>query len=140
MKRCYQITLQGESHQVELVARSANSITFIVAGKEHTVHIAVLPESQLANVPLAASSLIPTSHSTPTLVAQAGSIAAPMPGIVTKLLVSPGAQVKPGDPLLVIEAMKMENNIVATSAGSVDSISVSVGDEVKKGQVLVSVK
>ena len=140
MKRCYQITLQGESHQVELVARSANSITFIVAGKEHTVHIAALPESQLANVSLAASSLIPTSHSTPTPVAQAGSIVAPMPGIVTKLLVSPGAQVKPGDPLLVIEAMKMENNIVATCAGSVDSISVSVGDEVKKGQVLVSVK
>jgi biotin carboxyl carrier protein len=62
---------------------------------------------------------------------------APMPGLVLKVLVSPGDEVKKGTPLLVLEAMKMENNIKADSEGVVESIEVNEGQSVEKNQILI---
>jgi glutaconyl-CoA decarboxylase len=60
-----------------------------------------------------------------------------MPGKVLKVAVSVGAQVSEGDLLLVLEAMKMENEIQAPSAGTVKEIKVKDGDPVNTGDVLV---
>jgi biotin carboxyl carrier protein len=62
---------------------------------------------------------------------------APMPGLVLKILVSPGDQVKKGTPLLVLEAMKMENNIKADAEAVVESIEVKEGQSVEKNQILI---
>lgn len=58
-------------------------------------------------------------------------------GIVVKVLVSVGQTVSAGEPLLVLEAMKMESNVVSTQSGKVKAVPVAVGQSVKKGQVLV---
>lgn len=58
-------------------------------------------------------------------------------GIVVKVLVSEGQAVKKGEAVLVLEAMKMESNVVAPNDGTVSKIHVAPGDSVKKGQVLV---
>jgi biotin carboxyl carrier protein len=58
-------------------------------------------------------------------------------GIVVQVLVSPGQKVAPGDKLLVLEAMKMESNVVSSVAGVVKAVPIAKGDSVKKGQVLV---
>jgi biotin carboxyl carrier protein len=63
---------------------------------------------------------------------------APMPGLVRKILIEPGTQVEKGVPLLVLEAMKMENMIKATGSGTVASVKVTEGDKVEKGTVLIS--
>lgn len=62
---------------------------------------------------------------------------APMPGLVLRILVSPGDQVTPGMPLLALEAMKMENELRAASPGVVSAVRVAAGDAVEKGQVLL---
>ena len=62
---------------------------------------------------------------------------APMPGLVVGTAVQPGDLVEPGAAMLIVEAMKMENELRATSAARVARILVSPGDAVKKGQVLV---
>ena len=62
---------------------------------------------------------------------------APMPGLVLDLVVQEGSEVQPGDPLLILEAMKMENIIKATDAGKVSKIHVSKGMAVEKGQLLL---
>jgi len=62
---------------------------------------------------------------------------APMPGKVTHVSVRPGDQVAAGDPLLVIEAMKMENEFKARAAGTVKEVRVSAGQAVNPGDVLV---
>lgn len=62
---------------------------------------------------------------------------APMPGRVTHVSVRPGDQVAAGDPLLVIEAMKMENEFKAAAAGTVAEVRVTVGQAVNAGDVLV---
>lgn len=69
--------------------------------------------------------------------AGAGEVKAPMPGLVLKLLVAPGQQVKAGEGLAVLEAMKMENQIKAHAAGVVEAVRVVAGTAVEKGQVLV---
>jgi biotin carboxyl carrier protein len=67
----------------------------------------------------------------------AGVLKAPMPGLVVRVEVRPGAQVAAGDPLVVLEAMKMENELKAGAPGTVKSVRVAPGEAVEKGQVLV---
>ena len=83
-------------------------------------------------VPEAASSGPPVTPR-PT----AGVIAAPMPGVVLELLVAAGAVVRRGDPLLVLEAMKMRNTIRAPRAAIVAAVVVGPGDGIAAGQALV---
>jgi biotin carboxyl carrier protein len=63
-----------------------------------------------------------------------------MPGKVTKLFVSDGQEVKKGDSLLVMEAMKMEYTLKADANGSVEKITAKTGDQVTLGQLLVQLK
>jgi biotin carboxyl carrier protein len=69
-----------------------------------------------------------------------GRVEAPMPGRVVKLLVSEGDAVERGAPILVIEAMKMENELHAPCDGRVTSIAVSTGDAVEAGQLLCDIE
>ncbi|MEO6067887.1 MAG: biotin/lipoyl-containing protein [Gemmatimonadota bacterium] len=62
---------------------------------------------------------------------------APMPGLVVRVAVEEGQQVEAGSALVVLEAMKMENELRATSAGVVKAVKVKPGQAVEKGQVLV---
>lgn len=64
-------------------------------------------------------------------------IKAPMPGLIIDLKVQQGDVVKPGDPLLILEAMKMENIIKAPGGGTVKTIKAKKGDSVEKNQVLI---
>jgi 3-methylcrotonyl-CoA carboxylase alpha subunit len=68
----------------------------------------------------------------------AGSVAAPMPGKVIQVLVEPGAAVAKGDPLVVLEAMKMEHTLRAPAEGVVTEILYGVGDQVEEGAALVA--
>lgn len=65
-------------------------------------------------------------------------VTAPMPGTILKINVTPGSSVKKGDSLLLLEAMKMENDIVAPCDGTIASVTVSQGASVATGDVLVT--
>lgn len=67
-------------------------------------------------------------------------IKAPMPGLVLKMDVAIGQEVKQGDRLLILEAMKMENSIVATGNARIKNITVKDGQAVEKGQVLIELE
>lgn len=67
-------------------------------------------------------------------------VKAMLPGTITKILVSPGDKVSAGDTLLILEAMKMENEIIALSSGVVKEIKVSKGQRVETGDVLVVIE
>jgi biotin carboxyl carrier protein len=66
----------------------------------------------------------------------AGRIVAPMPGLVVKLLVEPGQEVRKGEGLVIVEAMKMENEIRSPVSGKVEKINVIERQAVEKGQIL----
>jgi acetyl-CoA carboxylase carboxyltransferase component len=64
------------------------------------------------------------------------SVTAPFAGVVVSIAHAPGARIVPGAPLIVLEAMKMEHEVLADAAGVLDSMEVAVGDSVEEGQVL----
>lgn len=66
-------------------------------------------------------------------------VKAPLPGVVAKILVSVGQAVKKGETVLVLEAMKMENNITAEADGKITGICVAAGDSVMEGTSLVTI-
>lgn len=68
-----------------------------------------------------------------------GELYAPMPGLVLKIHVKPGDQVEKEDSLITLEAMKMENLLVAATSGTIEKIEVSVGDSVDKQQLLLTI-
>lgn len=67
-------------------------------------------------------------------------IKAPMPGLILDVLVKPGDEVKEGEYLLVLEAMKMENSLTAPRDGVIKSLSVQKGETVEKNQLLVEME
>ena len=85
----------------------------------------------------------PAAPAAPKAAAPAGAagavtVKAPMPGNILDVKVAAGASVKAGDVLVILEAMKMENEIVAPQDGTVASVNVNKGDTVNSGDVLVS--
>ena len=76
----------------------------------------------------------------PEKLAPAGSLLAPMPGLVRRVLVEVGAAVTAGQPLLVLEAMKMEQTVAAPAAGVVAELRAKAGEQVAAGQVLAVVE
>lgn len=69
--------------------------------------------------------------------AKVSDIKAPMPGMVLKVFVNEGTQIRKGDNLFILEAMKMENIIKATADATIKTVKIKPGDKVEKGQVLL---
>jgi biotin carboxyl carrier protein len=67
-------------------------------------------------------------------------ISAPMPGKIVELLVEPNAKVKEGEPILILEAMKMQNEIITQVSGKIQKILVKPGDSVAKDEVLMEIE
>ena len=97
---------------------------------------AVAPAPAAAPAAPAAASAVPAA--VPAAALASGEVVkAPMPGNILKINVAPGQKVEEGDVLIVLEAMKMENEIVATKSGTVAQIAVSKGAVVETGAPLV---
>lgn len=108
-------------------------------------NVTVEEGTSTATAPAAAPAQAPTPQAAPAPKAApapsaAGSISvdAPMPGNILDIKVSNGAAVKAGQVLCVLEAMKMENDIVAPQDGTVASINVNKGDTVEAGQTIIT--
>lgn len=110
-----------------------------VNGKSYSVEV---EEDGVVSAPVVASAPVaaPAPAAAPKAKAPAGGqiVKAPMPGLVLKLNVANGATVKKGDKIIVLEAMKMENDIVASADGVVTFL-VKQGDNVESGADLASI-
>lgn len=118
-----------------------------VDGKEYNVEVEEVREGAVAPqrpVPIAPPAPAPVAPQRPERRPQApsgsGSLTSPMPGTILKVLVSVGDKVEQGQALVVLEAMKMENNINATTTGTITSIEVSQGQSVDTGQLLLTIE
>lgn len=115
-----------------------------VNGTAYDVAVEELAEGAVASQPVAAPKAAPAAPKVAPKAAPAAGAAgavkvnAPMPGKVLSVKAAVGQAVKKGDVLLVLEAMKMENEIVAPQDGIVASIQVSAGQSVEAGDVLAS--
>lgn len=106
--------------------------TITVNGKAYAV--TVEEGAAAAGAPVAA----PAPAAAPAGAAGSVQVTAPMPGKVVAVKASVGQAVKKGEVVLVLEAMKMENDIVAPEDGTIASINVANGDAVESGAVLAT--
>jgi len=91
-------------------------------------------------LPVVQPSVQPTLHQEGKVTHRGVSVKAPMQGTITKILVKPGDRVKAGQPVVVLEAMKMENTIETPVAGTVKHVSTSVGSVVATGTDLIMIE
>ncbi len=122
---------------------TVNGIPYDVTVDEAGASSSVMPVSTPAPAPVAGaapSQPLAVEPEAPKPAGTAGAIKvdAPMPGTILDIKVNIGDSVNSGDALCVLEAMKMENEIVAPEAGIVASVNVSRGDSVEAGQVLIT--
>ncbi len=125
----YKVTLNGRTYEVEVDEDKAMLVD---------EYEAYAPAPAEAPAPVAAAPAeAPAPAAAPAQTVAAGEkVLSPMPGNILKILVSQGQQVQEGQVLMVLEAMKMENEIVAPKAGAVAQILVSKGAVVETGAVL----
>jgi len=115
---------------------TVNGVAYDVTVEEKNGGVVSAPRAVENSAPAASAPVA----SAPQAVAKEGNVAvsAPMPGKILAVKAKEGDSVKAGDVLLVLEAMKMENDIVAPQDGVVASINVKVGDSVESGAKLAS--
>ncbi|HEL0776090.1 TPA: acetyl-CoA carboxylase biotin carboxyl carrier protein subunit [Streptococcus equi subsp. zooepidemicus] len=118
MLRKFKITIDGKEYLVEMEEIGAPSQAPVVP----PVQPAVAPQAPAAPVS-----------------AGADAMPSPMPGTILKVLVNVGDVVHENQPLLILEAMKMENEIVASTAGTVTGIHVTAGQVVNPGEGLITI-
>jgi propionyl-CoA carboxylase alpha chain len=126
---------------IELISHAPDRVVLAVDGVRRAFEVAAYPGLVCVDSPLGPVALTPVGRfGQAAPAAQAGSLLAPMPGTVTRLGAAVGDAVVAGQPLLWLEAMKMQHAIAAPAAGVVAELPVAVGQQVEVGAVLAVVK
>ena len=121
----YRITFEGKTYEMDVELVGGNGAVQPVAKAEPKTAVSAPAAPAASAKPAAASS---------------GSVIAPMPGTILKVLKSEGDAVKAGEVVLILEAMKMENEITSPVDGTIGSLSLSEGSTVAGGDLLFEVK
>ncbi len=125
----YIVVLNGKKYEVEVEKGNA---TAVYAGKAEPMAPAAAPAAPAAPAPVQAAPAAPAGAGDP--------VKSPMPGTILDVRVSANQAVKEGDILFILEAMKMENEIVAPRAGTITSVTVTKGSTVQTDQVIATLQ
>ena len=121
----------GERIRPVVVTRSGSRGRYTLSLDGRRYQVEALDERTRAIRQLSAATAVPSGPA---------PLIAPMPGLIVRVNVEPGMEVQPGQGLVVMEAMKMENELRATSAGVVKAVRVTPGTAVERGATLVELE
>lgn len=137
--RKYKFNIGGNEYNVEILTFEDNVAEIEVNGTQYFVELE--QEIKTPKTPkLVRATAPPPKEMKPLSSAKVSVVKAPLPGTVLQVKVSVGDQVKKEQTLMVMEAMKMENNILAEKDGTVKTIKVSINDTVLQGDVLIEIE
>ena len=131
MLRKFKIAIDGKEYLVEMeeIGGVQQPVQAPVAAAAPVAAPVAAPAEQAAPAPAAA----------PVSAASGDAMTSPMPGTILRVLVNIGDEVKENQPLMILEAMKMENEVVANHAGKVAGIHVNQGQVVNAGDALITI-
>jgi len=127
----YHLLRDGKSYHIEILALDivSKTVTLTVNGRQQTMQIADETDQLVKQLGFSSVS-----------AAKSKNVIAPMPGLVLDIMVEPGDVVTEGTPLIILEAMKMENVLKAEGDGEVKAIPVTKGEAVEKRQLLIEIE
>jgi len=140
----YKFRINGNEYAVAVNSVEDNVASVTVNGTDYSVEVEGMTAKKVKTPKLVQAPTVPSTDAHPavakTAKPEAGStVKSPLPGVILNMKVREGDQVKVGQTLLVLEAMKMENNIDSDKEGIVGSIKVRQGDSVLEGDVLLTI-
>ncbi|MDR2853936.1 MAG: biotin/lipoyl-binding protein [Prevotellaceae bacterium] len=147
----FKFNIGNQPYEVDVLSTEGNIVELDVNGKTYKVELdeATAPAAPAKPTPAAPAAkpapapAAPVAAPAPAAAQSSGgavaTVKSPLPGSVLKIAVSEGTTVKDGDLLLIMESMKMENNIVADAEGVVKKIHVTVGQSVMQDDALVDI-
>jgi biotin carboxyl carrier protein len=124
----FHIIVGGRSYRAEVVKAEASTKTFTIKINGKIFHVSLKDKFDL---------LLEQMGMNTSTANKVNNLRAPMPGLIIDLKVKEGDAVKQNDPLIILEAMKMENIIKSPGEGVVKSVKVKKGQSVEKGQVMI---
>lgn len=139
----FKYTIDGKVYQVNIGDIADNIANITVNGEDYKVELEPEKEAEKPKVvrPAAAQpAATTTSDTTAAHVNTQNAVKAPLPGVITEIKVNVGDDVKAGDAVIVLEAMKMANNLEAEKSGKVTAICVQPGQSVMEGDALVVIE
>lgn len=139
--KTYKMTINGEKYDAKIKKYKSDQVIVEVNGIDYEIELEKTDRKKTEIVRSQKTQPVLDVAKTPSkpVATAAGSVLAPIPGIVLHLLVKEGDSMNAGDPVLILEAMKMESEIASTATGIISKISVKEGASVQEGEVLIEV-
>ena len=143
--KTYKFKINGNQYDVQINSVEGNLADVTVNGTDYKVEMENAPApaapQAVQSVPSAAPAAAPAAPAAPAPAPAGGgkAITSPLPGVIIEVTVKEGQTVKSGQKVAVIEAMKMENEILATADGTVTAVLVNKGDSVLEGAEIVKI-
>lgn len=134
----FKFTIRGNEYEVQINSFEDNIAEVDVNGSIYSVEL----EEQVKTTKtpkLIRPKPVQTKEAKPKPVAGLSKVEAPLPGTIFKVNVKEGDEVKKGQVIMIMEAMKMENNVLAEKEGTISKLHVSEGDSVLQGDVLFEI-
>jgi len=140
--KSFKFNIFGNEYNVNIKEAEGQTIKLEVNGSEYVVEMEkeVKPTKTPTLVRSQPKTVAAPTQNTLAAKTSTRKITAPLPGVILELRVKEGDQVKTGDTLLVMEAMKMENNILAEHTGVIKEIKIRKGDAVLQGDLLIEIE
>ena len=136
----YKYIIDGKEYEVAIGEIVDNVATVTVNGEDFKVEMEPEAEPEKKKVVLGQPASEPSSTETTPVANVNTAVKAPLPGVITEIKVSVGDDVKAGDVVVVLEAMKMANNLEAEKDGKVTAICVKTGESVLEDSPLVVIE
>ncbi len=139
--KTYKMKINGEKYDAKIKKYKNDQVIVEVNGIDYEIELEKTDRRKTEII--RSEKTRPTLNVVKTLVkpvtASVGSVLAPIPGLVLRILVKKGDSVNAGDIVLILEAMKMESEIASTATGIISKIHVKEGVSVQEGEVLIEV-
>lgn len=145
MKKKFKFTIRGNEYDVEIQNLENNVVDLEINGTQYSVEIHQEKATVSApKTPKLTRTQVPEPKRSEqklkkNISGSGTAVAAPLPGTILKVFVASGDPVKKGDKLLIMEAMKMENEILAEKDGTITSVQVREGDTVLQGDAMLEI-
>jgi len=140
----YKYTINGTKYEVAIGDIEENIVTVTVNGEDYRVEMEKQAEPEkkkpVLGKPAAAESSSDAPAADKAAVNKNNAVKAPLPGVITDIMVAVGDEVQAGDTVIVLEAMKMANNLQAEKSGKVTAICVKIGESVMEDDALMVIE